>query len=255
MDRDPTQRFSTRVDNYVKYRPGYPPALLALLERECGLTPLAVIADIGAGTGLLAALFLAYGSRVLGVEPNRAMREAGARLLAPHPGYTAVDGRAEATTLPARSVDFVTAGQAFHWFDPAAARAEFQRILRPGGWVALIWNQRRTESSAFLAGYEALLQTYAPEYPVHEPGAGAAGMRALFGAGGWQVAHFPNAQHLDRDGLQGRVLSSSYVPEPGHPNHAPMLAALADLFAAHEVDGQVTFEYDTEVYYGRLPGA
>jgi SAM-dependent methyltransferase len=250
---DPTQRFSRRVDNYVKYRPGYPPEVLALVQRACGLTPAAVIADIGAGTGRLAELFLAHGNRVLGVEPNREMREAGARLLAGYPGYQAVDGRAEATTLPDAGVDFVTAGQAFHWFDPAGARAEFRRILRPGGWVVLVWNVRRTGSTPFLAGFEDLLRTYAPTYPAEQDeGSAEASIRALFGAAPWQTAHFTNAQHFDLAGLTGRLRSSSYAPEPGDPTNAPLLAALARLFAAHAVAGQVTLEYDTEVFYGRL---
>ena len=213
---DPTQRFSRRVDNYVKYRPGYPPAVLDLLQRACGLTPEAMIADIGAGTGLLAELFLAHGNRVLGVEPNREMREAGARLLARYPGYQAVDGRAEATTLPDAGVDFVTAGQAFHWFDPAGARAEFQRILRPGGWVALVWNMRQTDSTLFLAGFEALLRAHVPAYPAQQDEGGTQdSIQALFGPTPWQVARFANAQHFDLAGLEGRLLSSSYAPDPG----------------------------------------
>jgi SAM-dependent methyltransferase len=241
------------VDNYVKYRPGYPPAVLDLLQRACGLTPEAMIADIGAGTGLLAELFLAHGNRVLGVEPNREMREAGARLLARYPGYQAVDGRAEATTLPDAGVDFVTAGQAFHWFDPAGARAEFQRILRPGGWVALVWNMRQTDSTPFLAGFEALLRAHVPAYPAQQDEGGTQdSIQALFGPTPWQVARFANAQHFDLAGLEGRLLSSSYAPDPGDPTYAPLMAALARLFADHAVDGQVTLEYDTEVYYGRL---
>jgi SAM-dependent methyltransferase len=251
--RDPTQRFSSRVDNYVKYRPGYPPAVITLLEQECGLTPEMVVADIGAGTGLLAELFLAHGNRVLGIEPNREMREAGARLLAQAPGYTAIEGRAEATTLPDASVDFVTAGQAFHWFDPLGTHTEFRRILRPGGWVALVWNMRYVSATPFMAGYETLLQTYAPEYPtVFHEGGDEASIAALFGTTPWQIAHFENAQHFDLPGLEGRLLSSSYAPEPGHPNYAPMLEALAQLFAEHAQDGQVTFTYDTQVYYGWL---
>jgi SAM-dependent methyltransferase len=250
---DPTQRFSRRVDNYVKYRPGYPPAVLDLLQRACSLTPEAMIADIGAGTGLLAELFLAHGNRVLGVEPNREMREAGARLLARYPGYQAVDGRAEATTLPDAGVDFVTAGQAFHWFDPAGARAEFQRILRPGGWVALVWNMRQTDSTPFLAGFEALLRAHVPAYPAQQDEGGTQdSIQALFGPTPWQVARFANAQHFDLAGLEGRLLSSSYAPDPGDPLYAPLMAALARLFAAHAANGQVTLEYATEVYYGRL---
>src|SRR5690349_16869253 len=131
--RDPIGRFSDRVENYVKARPGYPPAILPFLVAECGLTPESVIADIGSGTGLLAELWLKHGNRVFGVEPNAAMRAAGERRLADYPRFTSVAATAEATTLPAGSVDFVTAGQAFHWFDGPAAAREFARILRPAG--------------------------------------------------------------------------------------------------------------------------
>ncbi|MGI8587592.1 MAG: class I SAM-dependent methyltransferase [Chloroflexia bacterium] len=250
--RDPTERFSSRVENYIKYRPGYPSAVLGLLQRACGLTAAAVVADIGAGTGLLAELFLANGNRVFGVEPNREMREASARLLAGYPGYTPLAGRAEATTLPAGSVEFVTAGQAFHWFDPEGARAEFRRILRPGGWAVLVWNVRRTESTPFLASYEALLHTYAPDYSnVPEHGDKSA-IRQLFGDEPVQEVHFENAQHFDLAGLEGRLLSSSYAPPPDDPNYAPMMQALARLFADHAAAGQVAVEYQTEVYYGQL---
>ena len=167
----PTVRFSTRVENYVRYRPGYPDAVLAWLRAECDLTPAAVVADIGSGTGKLAELFLRNGNRVFGVEPNREMREAGEGMLAGFPNFVSVDGAAEATTLPAASVDFVTAGQAFHWFDRQTARREFARILKPGGWVVLVWNERRSDSP-FLRDYEALLREFASEYeqvPPPEP--------------------------------------------------------------------------------------
>src|SRR5438876_6048912 len=137
---DPTQRFSNRVENYVRYRPGYPKEVLTLLKAECGLKADSIIADIGSGTGILAELFLASGNRVFGVEPNREMREAGERLLQAYPRFTSIAGTAEATTLPNQSVDFITAGQAFHWFDRAQCLREFERILRPGGWVVLVWN-------------------------------------------------------------------------------------------------------------------
>src|SRR4029453_17979120 len=124
---DSIQRFSSRVEDYIKYRPSYPPALLDTLVTQCRLTPTAEVADIGSGTGLLSELFLRNGNRVYGVEPNREMREAGERLLSAYPSFVSVDGRAEATMLDDASVDFVTAGQAFHWFDPPHARREFMR--------------------------------------------------------------------------------------------------------------------------------
>ena len=133
----PTERFSTRVENYVKYRPGYPPAVLDLLKAECGLTPASVIADIGSGTGILTRLFLGNGNHVFGVEPNQAMREAGEQLLADFGGFVSVAATAEETTLPDRSADFVTAGQAFHWFNLARTRPEFARDLE-AGWLACL---------------------------------------------------------------------------------------------------------------------
>ena len=250
---DPTQRFSNRVDNYAKYRPNYPSAVLELLIAECGLTSEALIADIGAGTGLLTELFLKNGNRVWGVEPNREMRAAGERLLAGVPGFTSVDGTAEATTLAAGSVDFVTAGQAFHWFDRALARAEFARILKPEGWVVLVWNDRRMASSPFLVGYEQLLATYGTDYPhVSHKQIEPVTIGSFFAPGTWHVQRFENTQMFDFDGLKGRLLSSSYTPEPTQPGYQPMLDALGTLFATHQRDGRVAFEYDTTVYYGRL---
>ncbi len=250
-----TQRFSTRVDNYIKYRPGYPPAVLRFLTAECGLTPGCMIADIGSGTGILTRLFLENGNRVYGVEPNREMREAGERLLAGFDNFTSLAGTAEATTLLDGCVDFVTAGQAFHWFDRPKARVEFVRILRPGGWVALIWNSRRKNANPFHDDYEQLLQTLSTDYStVDHTNVGPADFQAFFDPGGYRVATFPNEQVFDCEGLRGRLLSSSYALEPGHPKYELMLAALYRLFDKHQVEGRVKIEYDTEVIYGQLQG-
>ena len=249
---DSTRRFSSRVENYVKYRPGYPPAVVDLLAAECGLHAGSVVADVGSGTGLLTELFLKHDARAYGVEPNREMREAGERRLRGYPTFTSVDGTAEATSLPDRSVDFVTAGQAFHWFDHARARVEFARVLRPGGWVVLVWNERRG-ATPFLAAYEQLLHEYAVDYAaINHRQVGAEAIGAFFAPGSYTKATFENRQVFDFDGLAGRLLSSSYAPEPGHPRHVPMLGELRAIFAAHQRDGSVAFEYDTEVYYGRL---
>lgn len=250
---DPTQRFSTRVENYVKYRPHYPPAVLDTLRTACDLTPTSVIADIGSGTGILTELFLQNGNRVHAVEPNREMREAGEQLLQTYPHFTSVDGRAEATTLPAHSVDFVTAGQAFHWFDQEKARAEFQRILKPGGWVVLVWNDREVGGTPFLVAYEQLLQQYATDYEeVTNKQVNAEALTRFYGPSRYEMRTFSNAQSFDFEGLRGRLLSSSYTPLPGHPNHAPMMAALSNIFQPHQVDGQVAFKYTTQVFYGQL---
>jgi SAM-dependent methyltransferase len=251
---DSKKLFSSRVENYVKYRPGYPVGVVETLRDACGLTPESQVADVGSGTGLLARLFLDYGCRVYGVEPNPEMRAAGDRLLAHYQRFSSLPGSAEQTGLPTAAVDFVTVGQAFHWFALDLAREEFIRILKPEGWVALVWNERRFEGSPLQRAYEELLHTYCPNYErvnhrnvQNDVGA----MRTFFG-GPYQVAHYDNGQVFDYDGLKGRLLSSSYAPDPGDPQYEPMLAELRRIFDAFQKDGTVTMDYNTQVFYGRL---
>jgi SAM-dependent methyltransferase len=248
----PTERFSSRVENYIKYRPSYPPAVVALLEEECGLSGASVIADVGSGTGLLSELFLKHGNRVFGIEPNREMREAGERLLKSYERFESIAATAEATTLPAASVDFVTAGQAFHWFQHEEARREFARILRPEGWVVLLWNERRIASTPFLAAYEHLLLTYGTDYEAVHQQIAPDTIPSFFRPGNFELRSFENRQAFDFEGLRGRLLSASYVPEAGQPNHEAMLEELRAIFDAHEREGRVVLEYDTTVYYGQL---
>lgn len=250
---DSIRRFSDRVAYYLRWRPSYPPVIVDFLVDHCGLTRDWVIADIGSGTGLLSRLFLDHGNRVFGVEPNREMREAAEELLAESTLFTSVAGSAEETTLVAQSVKLIAAGQAFHWFDPALAHREFERILAPGGWVALIWNARRKSSTLFLAAYEELLLTWATDYrEVDHSRLERSEIESFFAAGSPVCATFENHQSLDLEGLEGRLLSSSYAPAPEHPDHEPMLAALRSIFDAHQVAGRVTLQYDTVVYVGRL---
>jgi len=251
-DLDSTRRFSSRVEDYIRYRPSYPEGIIPLLERECGLRPAARIADIGSGTGFFAALFLRFGCEVMGIEPNADMRLAGERLLAAEPRFHSVDGRAEATGLAAASVDFVTAGQAFHWFDLPAARAEFLRILRPSGWVVLAWNERLVEGR-FLEEYEALLNRYAPDYSrIDHRRMDAGVIDDFFGAGNWQLTGFPNEQRFDLAGLLGRLHSSSYAPAAGSDAYGRINEDIERLFGECQGDGVVAFRYEAKVYYGQL---
>ena len=203
-----TERFSSRVTNYVRYRPGYPPEMLNVLKDECGLTSDTVIADVGSGTGFLAKVFLENGNRVYGIEPNPEMRQAGEAILKAFPKFASIVGTAEATTLPDASVDFVTAGQAAHWFDAAKARREFLRIVRPGGWLALVWNDRSTEATPLLWEYERLLQSYCPEYvQVQRQGiTGVEDVEPFFAPAQVRAKAFFNRQVFDYEGLKGRLL-------------------------------------------------
>jgi SAM-dependent methyltransferase len=250
--RDPTKRFSSRVENYISYRPSYPQALIDLLAAECGLGSDSTIADLGSGTGILSDLLLRRGYQVIGVEPNDEMRGAAERLLRHHQRFRSVTATAEATTLPDHSVDLITASQAFHWFDQQRFRAECVRILKPGGYVVLIWNDRRTDSSPFLQAYERLLLTHGTDYTaVNHKQLDDRSMIAFFGPGCFQKARFDNQQRFDFAGLRGRLLSSSYVPDVDHPGYQPMLDELRAIFQQHQTDGQVVFEYDTIMYYGQ----
>ena len=247
-----TSRFSDRVDNYVRYRPGYPPGALQVLRDECGLTPAHVVADLASGTGIWTRMLLENGNPVFGVEPNAEMRQAGERLLAAFPKLTSVAGTAEQTNLFDGSVDFVTAAQAAHWFDRERARREFVRILRPGGWLVLLWNERLTDSTAFLREYEDLLLTFGTDYKDvrHEHTTDA--VNEFFDPAPFRERVFPMRQQFDYAGIEGRLLSSSYVPGPDDPKHAPMLQELLRVFDTHAVGGQAVFEYKTRVYFGRL---
>jgi SAM-dependent methyltransferase len=252
--RDPTTRFSDRVDDYVRHRPGYTPELVGLLRRECGLGPGRDVADVGSGTGKLTELLLATGARVYAVEPNDGMRRASERLLGTVPGFVSIDGRAEATGLPGASVDLVTAAQAFHWFDQVAARAEFRRILRPGGVVALVWNERDDDASGFSRDYEGCLREFSLDYGEvdHRRTASRERIAAFFGAGGFREAEFPNRQDLDLDGLRGRYLSSSYALPRGHPRSGEVMEALSEIFRKHQQHGSVRIDYRTQVYHGGI---
>lgn len=252
---DSISRFTRTVENYVKYRPRYPFAIVEFLQRACQLTEAAVIADIASGTGFLAEIFLQHGNPVIGVEPNAEMRAAGQHYLRAYPRFTSMDATAESTTLEAHSVDMVTAGQAFHWFDRDRARQEFVRILKPGGWVVLVWNIARRDTPFMLAYEERIWKQYlAPQAEKAETDRQAveAGLREWYSPGAPSFESFGNSQVVDFDGLRGRVLSSSYSPTPENPNHAPMLEELETLFQAHQADGKVTIKYECRVCYGQL---
>lgn len=248
-----TARFSDRVQNYVRYRPSYPDEVLDFLRNETCLRTDSVVADVGSGTGISAQMFLRNGNTVYGVEPNQQMRQAAEPLLREFPGFHSVDGTSEATTLGDASVDHVVAAQAFHWFDVERTKDEFARILRPDGWVILIWNARRLDSTPFLRGYESLLQNFGTDYlQVRAENIGLAAIENLFADGVFVKHEVYNQQTFDFDGLKGRLLSSSYTPPVTHPNHERMLAELRNLFDQNADSGLVRFEYDTKMFCGRV---
>jgi SAM-dependent methyltransferase len=251
---DSTKRFSNRVENYTRYRPSYPKdEMLGLLAGECGLTPASIIADVGSGTGIMTRIFLENGNQVFAVEPNAEMRHAAEQLLAAYPRFVSVPATAEDTTLQAGAADFVVAAQAFHWFDRDQARREFVRILKPGGWVVLVWNERRDSSTPLLADYEQLLRTYSVDYAsVNHRNITDEVLHSFFTPDEFMSRTLSYAQILDFEGVKGRLLSSSYSPLPGDPGFEPLMEGLRAAFDAHQIDGYVSMEYDTQLYYGHL---
>jgi len=252
-----TERFTDRVGHYLRARPRYPQTLIPFFVREMGLRPAWRIADIGSGTGFFSEPFLANGNEVLGIEPNGPMREAAERLLVNRfPNFHSRAGTAESTGLPDSSVDLVTAAQSFHWFDHTVARREFQRILKPNGWVALAWNNRR-QDDALSTDYEQVVLRHAIDHSAirkrHEHAASEEVLNAFFGTrGAWKHGRLSNSQTMDFDALRDRLLSSSYIPLSSDARFKPMIAELQEIFTRHQHGGVVRFEYDTDIYYGRL---
>lgn len=244
-----TKRFSNRVENYRKYRPRYPVEVIAFLEKEIGLSPSSVVADIGAGTGIFTDLLLKHGSTVYAVEPNAPMREAAESDLSNYDNFHSVDATAEATTLANNSIDAIICAQAFHWFKIMETRAEFKRILKQNGWVVLIWNLRNPDSTPFLAAYEQFLLNFGTDYPVAPDEDIPDTVKAFFDSSSHKLQTFYNSQDFDFEGLKGRLLSSSYIPVDG-ANYDEMLSELREIFDTYNSNGIVTFVYETTVYYG-----
>jgi len=249
---EPTQRFSSRVADYVKNRPSYPPEVLDYLRSECGLTDNSVIADIGCGTGISSKLFLDNGNTVNGVEPNSAMLDAAVEFLAGYERFNAVNAPAEATTLDDASVDLITSFQSFHWFDHERVGAEFSRIAKAGAFAVIVWNERRLDETPFLIEYERLLKQHAIDYDTVRHDRVDTEMISSAISGKMTVTEFENIQYLDLDGLLGRVASSSYMPGREHPAFGLMKNDLSAIFAKYSENGKISISYRTALYCIKL---
>jgi ubiquinone/menaquinone biosynthesis C-methylase UbiE len=253
MTVDTTQRFSNRVANYVKYRPGYPDEVLEFLKQKANLSADAAIADVGSGTGIFTRLLLDQGYTVYAVEPNDDMRQSSAEQLRDYDNFHAINGTAEQTTIEPHSIDLVVCAQAFHWFDQQLTKAEFKRILKSKGQVALIWNNRQIEYDAFAVAYELLLQQQASDYnEVNHRNITDVDFTNFFRNGKYQLEKYSNIQVFDEDGLTGRAFSSSYVPPRHTEAGQAFLANLKVLFDQYQTGGTINFVYQTEVYLGKV---
>ncbi len=250
---NPTGRFSGRVEAYRRYRSRYPREIIPLLREKCGLTAESIVADIGAGTGMLAEVFLENGNRVFAVEPNAEMRAACEELTAQYPRLTCVDGTAENTRLPDSSIDLIAVGRAFHWFDHAKCRPEFQRILRPNGWVALVGQGPRRREAPISRDYQAILREHGIDYArLYSRYNVKEAVKGFFEDGALQQAEFPGEEELTYEALEGHTLSLSVTPKPDHPGFPAMQAALKSYFEKYQHDGTIRLPMNCHVYMGQL---
>jgi ubiquinone/menaquinone biosynthesis C-methylase UbiE len=249
----PTERFTNRVGDYKKHRPGYPQKLVTILVENEALPQNAIVADVGAGTGHWSRELLPHVRTLYAVEPNNEMRREAESAFESAPNYISIDGTAEATELHNHSVDLITAAQAFHWFDAEQARREFKRILKPGGHVALVWNVRDTEADEFQREYDNLLRTHIVDFK--KTFARSASDEHIFRFYATQQVEIfvaANDQLFDLDSLLGRLMSSSYAPKPPSPIYDTLIQEMTALFNRHNQNGRVRFIYQSKLYLGQL---
>ncbi|WP_428774575.1 class I SAM-dependent methyltransferase [Vibrio sp.] len=247
-----TERFTNRVDDYQRYRPNYPQTLIDVLISESKLKPLANVADIGSGTGIFSERLLEQGLEVVGVEANQAMRQQAEDSLAGNRHFRSQSGRAEATELPDQSIDLITAAQSFHWFCNQQTLFEFRRILKPGGWLALIWNQRDMESR-FQQQYDQVLQRYATDYAaVSHHNLKPDAFEHFFAQGQMRCYSFSNQQRFNFDQLMGRFRSSSYSPAPASREYQQAEQCLLHLYKQYQQNEYISFDYCCRMYLGPI---
>lgn len=249
---DSFRRFESRAGAYARHRATYPAALIDHLAAAQGWRAGATVADIGSGTGIFTRLVLERGPRVLAIEPGAAMRAQAEAQLAAWPGFVSVDATADATTLPDASVDAIVCAQAFHWFNRESTRAEWRRILKPGGSAALVWNNLDDTDAMTRAYLELVFATAPTARAIVASSTGGARENVLFDARRGRIVEFPQEQPLDLAGLVGRTESASYAPKPGHPAHGVLLDGLRAIFRAHARDGVVRLVYRTVAVHGPL---
>lgn len=247
--KDSAARFNARSQDYDRYRPSYPAAAIDAVLAGLGPPATLTIVDIGAGTGIASRLFVARGAQTVAVEPNPEMRATAAES-----GLDVLDSHADALDLLDGSADAVTSFQAFHWFATAAALAEFMRVLRPGGRIALVWNERN-DSDAFTREYGDTVDHFGDRMALAGYRNGAEYIPKLLRDGGLlnvRLESFPNRQRLDYEGMLGRVRSTSYAPREG-PDYDAMVERLDRAFGTYSNEGAIDLVYRTDVYLGEKP--
>jgi SAM-dependent methyltransferase len=243
--------FSAKAADYIASRPDYPTSLFDVLRNTCKVSVGAFVADIGAGTGLLTKGLLQQGFRVVAIEPNASMRKICDQLLEKYKKYQSADGSAEAIPLEALSVDLITSAQAFHWFEADKAKAEFLRVLRPLGQVALIWNDRVLEDMLHVELDKLFTEFGGPKRAVLVAHKKRVDVSKFFGTTVPIEFSWPHEQSLNQAGLESLAFSRSYMPERNSPAGREISHRVSRIFKSHVKTGLVTVRYTTIVMIGR----
>jgi SAM-dependent methyltransferase len=254
---NPTGRFTGLAETYARFRPSYPAHGIDFIMSRCGLGKDSLLVDVGCGTGIASRLFASRGVTVIGIEPNIEMRctaVATREAEAAEPTVTYREGRAEATGLSSVSADAVLSAQAFHWFEPDATLSEFHRVLKPAGWVILMWNERDERDPA-TAAFGSVIHTASDAATIEGPRQTRAG-NVLRTSRLFRLAEqvtFNNQQSLDEEGLLGRAFSVSYAPREAGEREE-WADRLRLVFHQYQQDGRVELRYRTSIYVAQRYG-
>lgn len=248
LSRKNLSNAKTSSHNQNEYR--YPVDILKVLSKICGFSRDKTIADIGCGTGILSGLFLQNGNEVVCVDPNRQMIERAKQRLSRFRNVSYLEAFAESTGIAENSVDIISVGQAFHWFNREGAGREFRRILKDDGTVVLIWNDMIKSVGTFSDEYDRICGTFCPGY--HKSDSGILKDEAIIGFFNSFLGkyEFPNIHHFDLDGILKKFESTSYAITPECPNYAKMRKELENAFTRYERRGVVEMLYKTIMYVG-----
>ena len=248
-----TERFSGRVEAYIAYRPRFPRGIITFLREHGALPEDAVVADVGAGTGMLAEIFLETGHRVIAVEPNAEMLQACRELASQRPALEVVEGTAEATTLPDASVDLIAVGRAMHWFDWPRAHREFERILRPGGWVLVATNGHRDSGAAVSNQLSEILRRWRTDSAEADTRRDfKQRLQEFLDTSSWQRTTLHHSMTVDFATLLGYAESLSAIPRPGERGYEGMVPELRAVFAEYQREGMLVTPLVCELFLGRL---
>ncbi len=243
-----TQVYSSKAEKYARYRWSYAPEAIQTILDVTGITAESVVADIGAGTGILTQEFVGQVKRIFAVEPNPEMRAIATRKLAQYPSCQVVDGRSEATTLADNSIDLITAAQAIHWFDPQAAKKEFHRILKPAGWLAICRNYGTDHELG-----EALQDVYPVETDTETLMIGKSQPRSFyFEDGEYRRQEYPFKIQVTWEEFFGGVSTASFAPDEGSLLYAEFENGVRKVFDRFSSEGLILQQGVTELYLGQI---